>query len=223
MVYESLLGAFLPEICPACREPSARGFCTACAGRFAVVPEPCARCGLAQPVARCPRAAGFRSVTRVVAPFVYAAPLDLHVRALKYRGARALGRAIALLVLDAVRGQSSAVDALVAVPLHPRRLRERGYNQAAEIARTLARRLTLPLLARGVGRTAARAPQIELDARARYASTAGAFAVTRNLAGMRLAVVDDVITTGATVNALARALLAAGAVRVDAWAVARTL
>jgi ComF family protein len=158
----------------------------------------------------------------VVAPFAYGAPLDRYIHALKYRGARTLGRALGLLLAERLRAEPLRADAVVAVPLHPRRLRERGYNQAAEIARTLARRLGLPLLSSAAHRSADRTSQISLDARERYANTVNAFVATRPLAGLRLAIVDDVITTGATVNALAAALAAAGASHVEAWAVART-
>jgi ComF family protein len=161
-------------------------------------------------------------VSRVVAPFVYVAPLDHYVRELKYRGARKLGRAFGLLLAASAARESREVDALLPMPLHARRLRERGYNQATEIARAIARTLRRPLL-HGPHRLRASPTQTSLDARERYANSAGAFAVPGRLTGRRIAIVDDVITTGATVNALAEALLAAGADRVDAWAVARTL
>jgi ComF family protein len=158
----------------------------------------------------------------VIAPLRYGAPIDHYVRALKYTGARKLGRALGLLLADRVRAQPIQIDALVAVPLHPRRLRERGYNQAAEIARTVSQQLQIPLLARGIRRCRASPPQTGLDAKHRYANIADAFAVSRDLSRLRMAIVDDVITTGATVNALAGALAAAGAARLEAWAVART-
>lgn len=222
MVYGSLLEILLPEICPSCREPSRRGFCATCAADFARVPNPCSRCGLPQPVASCPRAS-LAHVARIVAPFVYCAPLAGHVLALKYGGARATGRALALAAAEHLRAERARVHALVAVPLHPRRLRERGYNQAVELATTLARALAVPLLAAGVRRVHWSQSQTQLDARARHASMARAFAATGRFDGLEIAIVDDVITTGATVDALARTLTAAGAARVDAWAVARTL
>jgi ComF family protein len=184
------------------------------------VAAPCAACGLARPVARCPRRALAWRVEATVAPFEYAAPLDRYVHALKYRGARNLGRAFGLLLADAVRGGD--VDALVPVPLHARRLRERGYNQATEIARTLGRALGLPVLVGGIARRGRHGPQTGQTAAERVRNVTGAFAVRRNVAGLRIAIVDDVITTGATVNALAAELLAAGAARCDAWTIART-
>jgi ComF family protein len=161
-------------------------------------------------------------VERVFAPFVYAPPLDGHIHALKYRGARRLGRTLALAIVEHVAAAARDVDALVPVPLHPRRFRERGFNQAAEIARTLGRELERPVLLARVRRSGAQVAQTGRGAAQRLENVAQAFAVARSLAGARLAIVDDVLTTGATVNALASALLASGAARCDVWAVART-
>lgn len=172
---------------------------------------------------RCPRAEAQWHVDAVLAPFAYAAPLDHYVQALKYRGTRTLGRALALLVAPSLGGLRAEIDTLVAVPLHGERRRERGYNQAQEIARALARELGLPALERGIVRRAATATQTRQGADERRASVAGAFRVARALTGRRIAIVDDVVTTGATVNALAAELRAAGAARCVVIAVARTI
>jgi ComF family protein len=215
-----LLGRLFVETCPGCAGPADSGLCATCRAQLTRVAAPCRACGLAQPVARCPRHSGAWHVRAVVAPFEYAAPLDGYVHALKYRGARNLGRALGLLLAPAAR--MGGVDALVPVPLHPQRLRERGYNQATEISRELKQAFGLPLLLRGIERRGPYVPQTGQAAAARVRNVATAFAVVRNVAGLRIAIVDDVITTGATVNALAAGLLAAGAVHCDAWAVART-
>jgi ComF family protein len=110
----------------------------------------------------------------------------------------------------------------VPVPLHARRLRERGFNQATEIASALGRALERPVLLAGIRRRGAQVAQAGRGAAERLENVATAFAVERDLAGARLAIVDDVVTTGATVNALAAALRGAGAARCDVWAVART-
>jgi ComF family protein len=161
-------------------------------------------------------------VERVLAPFHYAWPVDHYVRALKYHGARELGRAFGLLLAAEARREPPAVDLLVPVPLHPHRLHERGYNQATEIARTLGERLALPIVLGGIRRRREAAQQAGQSAGRRRANVAAAFAAHVRLHGAAVAIVDDVITTGATVNALAAALLAAGARRCEAWAVART-
>jgi ComF family protein len=161
-------------------------------------------------------------VDRVVAPFAYAPPFDRHIQQLKYAGARSLGKAFALLLAPAVRAACGNVDALVPVPLHPTRLRERGYNQAIEIARPLARAIGVPVLLRGIERRHASPSQTAAGAVQRRAGVAEAFHVRVSMAGLSVAVVDDVITTGATVNAMAAALRAAGALHCVAVAAART-
>lgn len=162
------------------------------------------------------------------APFRYAAPLDAYLHRLKFANGRALGRTLALAAAPsfaAALGDRGAADPLlVPVPLSRARLVERGYNQAIEIGRALADALALPLGAAAAARSGPGAPQSRLGARDRRANVAGSFVVARPRAvrGRSVVIVDDVITTGATVNALAGALLAAGAARVEAWAIART-
>jgi ComF family protein len=222
-VVYGVLKRLFAESCPACGLSSSGGFCNVCAGEFTRVREACSRCGLARPVAECPRTLLEWEVDAVVAPFSYAPPLDHYLWAFKYRGARALGRAFALLLAAASHDVGRTADALVAVPLHRARLHERGYNQAQEIARALAGAFGIPALERGVSRPTAAPAQAGQGARERRAGVAGAFHVQRrDLAGRRIAIVDDVVTTGATVNALAAHLRAAGAKSCVVLAVART-
>jgi ComF family protein len=221
-VVYGLIDQLFVESCPACGGRSRGGFCRVCAEAFVRVRDACERCGLARPVSHCPRDRGAWQVDAVVAPLEYAAPLDYYVQALKYRGARALGRALALLLLPTLRALQRDVDVLVAVPLHRTRRCERGYNQAQEIARTLAGELRLPALQRAIVRCTPTPAQTGQGAAERRAAVAQAFRVARDLAGLSVAIVDDVITTGSTVNALAAQLRAAGATRCFAVAVART-
>ncbi len=158
----------------------------------------------------------------VIAPFDYAAPLETYLQAFKYRGRRSLGRAFGALLAESARDAGTAADVVVAVPLHPRRLRARGYNQALEIARPLAPALGARLVLGGLVRRFEGSSQTLHGAAERRASVAGAFVADRRFAGCAVLVVDDVLTTGATVNAVAAALLSAGALRVLVAAVART-
>jgi ComF family protein len=209
------------ECCPGCGLASAGGFCRVCAAEIPRVEQACRRCGLAQPVAHCPRTQMAWDVDAVVAPFSYAPPLDHYLQALKYHRARAMGRAFALLLVPDLAALRP-VDALAAVPLHRARLHERGYNQAQEIARVLARTLGVPALTRGIARRVATPAQAGQGARERRRGVARAFRVERDLTGRCIAIVDDVVTTGATVNALAAELKTAGAARCVVIAVART-
>jgi len=217
-----VLDVLFRETCPGCGGVSGAGFCSVCAADLPRTSNPCSGCGLSRPVARCPRQAAPWQVDAVVAPFAYAPPLDHYVQQLKYADARSLGRALGLLLVPQVRDACAGSDALVPVPLHPTRLRERGYNQAIEIARPICRAMGVPMLLRGIDRRHASPSQTGGSAAQRRAGVAAAFRVARSVAGLRIVIVDDVITTGATVNALAAELLAAGAARCIAVAAART-
>jgi ComF family protein len=223
-VYSTLLDYLLPELCPLCMAPSKKGYCDNCRNEFCIVPDPCPTCGLARPVDRCPRKDAIWNIDRVLAPLTYAQPVISQIHALKFASGRNLGRALGLILAGYLEsGFDIDVDALIPIPLHTRRFRDRGYNQALEIARPVAASLRLPLRIAGVRRIVATTPLAELDADSRRRNIAGAFSVTRNVDGLRIAVIDDVVTTGATANALAAELLEAGAERVEAWAVARAL
>lgn len=162
-------------------------------------------------------------IDSIRAPFAYGLPLSGFLWSLKYRAERHLGRALGSLFAGAVDPATIDIDAIVGVPLHPRRLRNRSFNQADEIAAPIARMLGRPLIPSGCKRITATRPQTELDRSARLRAPIGSFAVSRNLHGLRIAIVDDVITTGATVNAFAAALKAKGAAHVEAWSVARSI
>jgi ComF family protein len=157
-----------------------------------------------------------------VAAFRYAWPVDALVRGFKYQKRLSHGRVLGTLLAEAVLARHAALpDAIVPVPLHPARERERGYNQAWELARVAGGVLRVAAWPTACARVRETPPQAGLDAAARRTNVVGAFAVRRDVRGAHVAIVDDVMTTGATVAALAVALRTAGARRVDAWAVAR--
>jgi ComF family protein len=157
---------------------------------------------------------------RVVAPFSYGYPLDAVIRAYKYGGrlahARLLGAALAAVA-------TRDADAIVAMPLTPARLAERGFNQALEIARIVARATGIPLLPFACRKVVDTPPQAALPWAERAKNVRRAFVCDADLTGRRIAVVDDVLTTGATLDELARVLRKAGAAEVVGWVVARTL
>lgn len=189
--------------CPVCAEPMP----SAAAG-------PCAACLVAPPPWR-----------RAIAPFTYEWPLSRLIGGLKsgngVRQARILGAVLAPFVRAAYR-DAALPEALVAMPLTRRRLRQRGFNQAQLLADSLGRRLEMPRLRRRLVRIRNAPPQRSLPRSARLGNMRGAFAVRRPLAACRVALLDDVATTGATARAASEALLAAGAEEVHLWVAAKT-
>ena len=157
---------------------------------------------------------------RVVAPFSYGYPLDAVIRAYKYGGRLAYARLLGSALAAVATGDA---DAIVAMPLSDARLAERGFNQALEIARVVASATGVPLLPFACRKVVDTPPQAALPWTERAKNVRRAFVCDADLTGRRVAVVDDVLTTGATLNELARVLRKAGAVGVEGWVVARTL
>jgi ComF family protein len=183
----------------------------------------CAGCEASFEAADEPLVAGPAPLRRSCAPFAYAPPLDHLVHALKYRGQLATARVLGTLLADWVRarGLQHEVDVIVPVPLHADRHAERGFNQSAELARQLGRSLRLPVAGSLAVRRRATPPQVGLHLEERRRNLTGAFGAGP-AAGLRVAIVDDVTTTGTTLQELGCALVQAGACAVDAWCVART-
>jgi len=159
---------------------------------------------------------------RTTAAFRYEFPVDGMVKALKFDERLILADFLAAALASRVRTRP---DAMLALPLHPLRLRERGFNQSQLLAASLARILGIPLLANGASRVRDTPPQSSLPWRARLRNMRSAFSIAADLEvhGRHIAIVDDVMTTGATIDALARLLIQAGAQEVSAWVVARTV
>ena len=159
----------------------------------------------------------------VTAPVIYDEALGFLGGRWKYHGEVALVRTLARLGLDAPRDRP-AVDLRLPVPLHWRRLLTRGFNQSADLAELLGKQLGLPANPRRplLRRVIATAAQAQASRQVRLHNLRGAFAVRGAVNGQRIALVDDVCTTGATAEAAADALLAAGAAAVYLWCIART-
>jgi ComF family protein len=156
-----------------------------------------------------------------VAPFVYAFPVDRLVQSYKYQALLALAGWFADAML-AARASPVAADLLVPMPLTRARQRERGFNQSLELAKALARATGVPVAIDGVRRVRDAAAQATLPWAERRRNMRGAFACIRAVRGLRIVVVDDVMTTGASLDEMARVLLAAGAASVENWVIART-
>ena len=230
-----LLDLVFPSPCLGCggttsaRSPQL-GLCVACRGRLARPRFACHVC--AEPIAGALIPPGYRcgrclkqppAFDRLVAPYLYRQPLDAVVRHLKYHRLAYLGRHLATLIAGAAGSELSEGDLITAVPLHWRRHLARGFNQAFEIAHPLARLLGLEMR-KTLRRVRATRPQAELSRARRRLNPTGAFRALGDarLAGRTVLLVDDVMTTGATLQAAAVALRAVGARRVVAVVAGRT-
>lgn len=181
----------------------------------------CPGCRASLPWCRPACGGGAPPLRMVVAPFLYAAPLDRWLPRFKFHRDFAAGRLLSQLMLETCVAAPRPA-ALVPVPLHRARLRQRGYDQALELAKPLARALGLPLRIDLLLRRRATAPQSELHAGERRRNLRDAFAAGGGVEmPAHVALVDDVMTTGATLQAAAEALRRAGVARIDAWVCAR--
>jgi ComF family protein len=209
--------------CPLCgSESGVELLCPACVEDLPALPEHCPRCALPTPggsvcggcLAAPPHFDG------TTALWLYEFPCDRLVQALKYRAWLPLAGFFARRLASLL---PSAVDLLMPMPLHRNRLAERGFNQALQIARGLAKGSGLVLEPGAARRLKDTAPQTGLVHEERERNVRGAFACRLDLSGKRVAVVDDVMTTGATLNELARVLKRAGAMSVENLVVARSV
>jgi len=218
----------LPGGCQICLAWGRERLCRDCVTRFAPALDRCPRCALVMRAGTCPDC--LREplpLDAAVAAVDYAAPWDGLVHGLKYHARLSAAKALSDLLAAAVRRAGVRVDGvrLLPVPLHPLRLAERGYNQAQEIARHLSHALDLSLSSSTVQRLADTPSQaLAPDRNTRQQRLREAFALRAgaSVAGQHWALVDDVMTTGATMSALAALLQRHGAASVQAWCVART-
>lgn len=221
----------LPQDCLLCggRVVGAQ-LCNTCHTRLPVLPRPrCGQCALPLPHhdPAAPLICGHclkhpRAFSRTVAVYAYATPLDGLVKRCKYAGELSITAWFAQSLARELKAEPRP-DLILPMPLHDQRLADRGFNQAVEIARRLAPLLDLPWTAQGCERTRDTPPQAGLDLRARRRNLRGAFRCNLDLRGKRVALLDDVMTSGASLDALAREAIRAGAAEVSAWVVARTL
>lgn len=219
----ALAAALFPPRCAACGRPGT-ALCQPCLATAVPLPHPqcrqctrpltygdqCARCRLEH-----------RRVDHLYVPFAYSPPILQVVHRFKYANKRYLAADLAALAMSALP-PDVRVDLVVPVPLAPSRERQRGYNQGQLLAVEVARNLNLPLDCSVLIRLRDTPPQTSLPRARRLANVRGAFRALRKLSGDRILLVDDVTTTGATIEAATRALRRRGAAWVGALALART-
>ena len=159
--------------------------------------------------------------TRTTAAFGYSFPVDRLIQLMKYREQLALAQTFAEKLLQRI-DKSNLPDYVIAMPLHPAKLKSRGFNQAQLIAAPLAKSLHLPLLNHACHRLRDTPSQTSLPWKERSKNMRGAFDCDMDLSEKHVALVDDVLTTGASMNALAEAVQKMGADKISAWVIART-
>jgi ComF family protein len=228
--WRELVDALLPSPCLACGLPAARGkaLCAPCADSLPHNRSACRACALPLPAGqhgalcgRCLRRPP--PVSATLAPFVYADPLDRWIGALKFQRDLAAGQLMGELLAAALVDTAlfNGIDALLPMPLHRRRLRERGFNQVRELLRPLTQSGTPPLRPDWLRRERETTAQSGLSAGERRRNLRGAFVADPAVRDQRVLLVDDVITTGSTIMEAARTLQRAGAAEVRVLALAR--
>jgi ComF family protein len=220
-----------PPTCVLCGAPGHDGLdlCARCFADLPAVGLCCSSCALPLPATQtadtlcgaCQRHPPPFLVCRCA--FRYENPLPALISGAKFRARLDLTRVLGQCLAISLRNRGADIpDLILPVPLHAKRLRERGYNQALEIARTVGRALSTPVEIHSCVRVLATPPQAGLEQKERQRNIRGAFDMVRPVDAGHVAILDDVVTTGSTVSELAKVLLKNGVKRVDVWAVART-
>jgi len=232
-IHQRVQSTVIPPTCTLCGDPgsyldhSPFDLCNPCRRDLPRLINACARC--AEPLtgnqdfdALCGRCQTKPpAFHRCQAMFAYQPPVDHMLQSLKFNGSLEMARLLGLLMSQwLTQIMDSRPDILIPVPLHARRLRERGFNQAIEIARPVARRLGLAMDINNCHRIKTTSPQSDLPRKERLKNLKGAFEVIKPIHG-HVAIIDDVMTTGSTAHELAKSLILAGADSVEVWVCAR--
>lgn len=221
------LNLFFPRICLLCGYATERPthLCLACEDELPILPEGCLKCADTHPKDQtdCPNHPPY---DRTFACFSYEGAIAKLITNLKFHARFPSTQLFSQHLLTQITTEwyrtRPCPSRLIPLPLHPNRLKTRGFNQALEIARPLARALPLTLDTKTLLRLKDTTPQTGLNSPERAINLTLAFTATRSLAGEHIALLDDVMTTGQTLTAAALAAKAAGAATIDLWCVART-
>jgi len=225
-----LLSSIIGQHCILCGQ-TAKGdnphsdFCPACLNDLPTIIRACQQCGAlleSECAIRCGACATSPPYyDRVISAYAYARPIKQLIAQFKFQQQLSLAPIFAHGLLTKIGRQPSNIEALLPVPLHPARLRQRGFNQAIELARPLAHAYKKPILVKPVTRIRDTDTQSSLPAKQRVKNMHDAFTCTRPLKYKAVAIVDDVMTTGSTVNALAKVLKEKGVEYIEVWCIAR--
>ena len=225
-VYRLLSQLLDPALCPGCAHAlvGRRLFCPNCLLQLKRVTNPCIRCGITSPGCKPVCASCLIDPPRwqrLVAPLIYQGLARDLLLQLKYADSLHLANSLVSSCIDVYASNVPAPEVLLPVPLHRLRLLDRGYNQAFEIARTLSQALGIPVDTRILSRIRNTDSQSGLSANKRETNILGAFAYQTARSYSRVAVVDDIITTGSTASEIAKTLHRAGCAHIEIWALGR--
>ena len=160
----------------------------------------------------------------LITPFYYQFPVDFIITAIKFHNKLAYTKPLGLLLAQTIQQRvANLPEIIIPIPLHPKRLKERGYNQALEIARPISRQLGIPIDYQSCIRLKATPPQTGLKTKQRQQNIKNAFHIQRDFSAKHVALLDDVVTTGSTVMELAKLLKAYGIESIQVWCCARTI
>lgn len=220
-----LKSSFFPQTCLLCSASKGEGFgiCKNCLDDLPHHTSCCPQCGLlsfeGQLCGACIASPPDFDATK--AAFTYEYPISQVLQQYKYNQQLFLAETFAELMLQKIQAQN--IDLIIPMPLHPNRLQERGFNQSLEVSRIIGKHLNIRVNSQAVSRIKLSPPQASLPLKERVRNMKGPFICNEDLSVMRIALIDDVMTTGASLNALAKAVKAKGAAHVECWLIARTL
>ncbi len=222
---KTVLDALYPTKCVLCHRIDRIGLCTDCLSTVDRVEQPCFQCGTrctgAGPCGRCQVRSPAYDFT--IAPFRYHPPLAIKIHQLKYQRKVALARPLAQALSREIKQLNyPRPQLLIPVPLHWSRLLWRGFNQSVELARHISSELDIPISRNLVRRNRSTISQALLSSRQRKRNVSNCFELRRPLNVASVAIVDDVVTSGATVDQMSRELRKHGAVQIQVWALLRT-
>ncbi len=223
----------LPCYCALCHNPTTNtALCTPCTGELPWLKNPCVCCAkpLISETIIHPAVCGDcltnpPSYQALIAPFQYKYPIDYLILNLKFGNKFIYARILGELMAETIARHYQPINypqLIIPVPLHPRRLRERGYNQAVEIARPIQKKFRLPLSVHQCGRIIDTQPQAAIAASGRSRNVKSAFSAALSIKATHVAIIDDVVTTGSTVSELTQALRKVGVKKIDIWCCSRT-
>ncbi len=217
--------------CPLCQEPSPSLICDTCYRLLPDIQHACFQCGLpltmvdtSNNTLRCGQCVQSPPAFDLcISPYHYALPISRFITQLKFHHKLYYAPVLAELLINKLEQHAEGLpECIIPVPLHKNRLRQRGFNQALEIARPIAKRYGIKLDTKCCSRVISTAPQMSQDKKTRQKNIHNAFEVAAGFQYKHVAILDDVMTTGHTVNELARVLRQHGAKRIQIWSTARS-